>query len=69
MAKINISVDDDTLLRADDFAKKNGVSRSALIAIALNDYIYAKEKEPEVTRALKRLTEAYTELARSVEQK
>lgn len=41
--KINITIDDELLSRADDFAKKNYLSRSGLISYALNDYLTQKE--------------------------
>lgn len=39
MAKINISIDDELLKKADNFAKKIYTSRSGLISIALVNYM------------------------------
>ena len=39
MAKINISIDDELLKKADKFAKKIYTSRSGLISIALVNYM------------------------------
>lgn len=48
MQRINISVEDNLLTRLDAYAKKFGYTRSAFIAVAVNDYLFAKEKEPEL---------------------
>lgn len=43
MAKINISIDDELLKKADKFAKKIYTSRSGLISIALVNYMNNQE--------------------------
>lgn len=43
MAKINISIDDELLKKADNFAKKIYTSRSGLISIALVNYMNNQE--------------------------
>ena len=55
MQRINISVEDNLLSRLDSYAKKCGYTRSGLIATAVNEYIFAKEKEPEISKALEEL--------------
>lgn len=50
--RLNISMDKDLIARTDKFARKMGLSRSAVIAAALNEYMDAKDKEPEVTAAV-----------------
>ena len=50
--RLNISLDEDVIVRADAFADKMGITRSALITVALNEYIDAKNKEPEVSAAV-----------------
>ena len=51
MARIQISMDDDTLKRIDDFAKRSALSRSAFLSMAALDYIAAKEKAPVLSSA------------------
>lgn len=41
--KVNITLNDDLLARADQYADENGLTRSGLIAVALGDYLSAKE--------------------------
>lgn len=43
MAKINISIDDELLKKADKFAKKIYTSRSGLISISLVNYMNNQE--------------------------
>ena len=43
MAKINISIDDELLERADKYTKKLYTSRSGLISIALASYMNSQE--------------------------
>lgn len=43
MAKINISIDDDLLKRADNYADSNYTSRSGLLSTALVEYLNARE--------------------------
>lgn len=40
--KVGITIDDDLLRRADDYADKNYLSRSGLITVALNQYLTAQ---------------------------
>lgn len=56
MAKINISIDDELLTMADEFAKRNFLSRSALISQATFQYIQSREilsKLPQWTSAIR----------------
>lgn len=41
--KINISIDDGLLSRADDYARNNYMSRSGTISIALNQFLLKKD--------------------------
>lgn len=43
MAKINITMDDALLERADNFADNNYTSRSGLISLALRQYLDSQE--------------------------
>lgn len=62
MKRVNISLDDTVLSRADVFSKKSGLSRSSLITVALNTYIDAQEQLPEVQIQLDELKKALNEL-------
>lgn len=50
--RLNITLDEDLITRTDKFARNSGITRSALIAVALNEYMDAKNKEPEVSAAV-----------------
>lgn len=43
MKKINISISEDLLLRADRFSENNNLSRSGLISLSLNQYLGSQE--------------------------
>ncbi len=55
LKRITIGVEEKLLNRADDFAKRYGLNRSTLISVALNEYMFAKDKEPEVMEAINKL--------------
>ena len=57
--KINISIDDDLLTRLDSYADDNYLTRSGLIAIALNNYLTQKE----AISAVKKLAIAFEQIA------
>lgn len=50
--KINITLREDLLERADNFADGNGMTRSGLIAISLTQYLNAVEAMPSVNKLL-----------------
>ena len=62
MKRINVSLGDDVLSRADEFSKKAGLNRSSLITVALTAYIDAQEQLPSVQAQLQQLMEAVGEL-------
>lgn len=62
MKRVNISLDDTVLSRADSFGKKAGLNRSSLITVALNTYIEAQEQLPDVQEQLEELKKALNEL-------
>lgn len=62
MKRVNVSLDDTILVRADSFGKKAGLNRSALITVALNTYIDAQEQLPDVQVQLDELKKALEEL-------
>ena len=43
MKKINISINEDLLKRADKFGKDNSISRSGLISLSLSQYLAQQE--------------------------
>lgn len=43
MKKINISINDDLLKRADKFGEDNSISRSGLISLSLSQYLAQQE--------------------------
>ena len=53
--RINITVNDDLLQKIDGFAQKNGLSRSAFLALAAIQYINSLEAAPAVTEMLRTL--------------
>ena len=50
--KINITLRDDLLERADLYASNNAVTRSGLISLALSQYLDAMQKKPVVADAI-----------------
>lgn len=55
--KLNITLNDALLARADAYAKKNAMSRSGLISMALNEYLEAMSKKPAVADAFSQFGE------------
>lgn len=41
--KVNVSLDEELLQRADDYADNNYLTRSGLISVALNQYLVQKD--------------------------
>lgn len=62
MKRVNISLEENVLSRLDDFSKKSGLNRSALITVAVNSYIDAQEKIPTLQNELDKLKIAFDEL-------
>lgn len=62
MKRVNISLEENVLSRLDDFSKKSGLNRSALITVAVNQYIDAQEKIPTLQNELDKLKLAFDEL-------
>ena len=52
MARVQISIPDDLLEKADIFAKDNFISRSGLISVSLNQYLMQKD----VTKSINELS-------------
>ena len=69
MKRINITLDDIVVKDADEFCKENNISRSALIGIALTDYIKAQKMLPEVKQEMeKQLNDLMIELNEKFEK-
>lgn len=62
MKRVNISLEENVLSRLDDFSKKSGLNRSALITVAVNSYMDAQEKIPTLQNELDKLKLAFDEL-------
>ena len=45
MKKINISINDDLLVRIDKFSENNYLSRSGLISLACNQFLISQEAQ------------------------
>ena len=43
MSKVNITINDELLKRADEYADENYTTRSGLISAAVNEYISSRE--------------------------
>ncbi len=50
--RCNITIDEEILVRVDDFADKHGMTRSALIVLALEKYMDAQEMMPDAKSIL-----------------
>ena len=57
--KINITIDDKLLQRADQHADENGMTRSGLISVALRDYLSTRE----LTSAIKSIAFTMQDIA------
>lgn len=56
--RLNVSIDRDLLVRADEYARANSLSRSGLIAVALSAYLNSQQMGQamaEITALLTRL--------------
>lgn len=53
--RLNISIDEEVIEKMDSFAKKKGLSRSALLTVSVNEYLNAQEKLPEYLAQLDEL--------------
>lgn len=67
--KISISLADDLLQRADEYADLNGMTRSGMIAVALRQYLNAMEAMPSLTALMKKLAAVDLQQELSPEQK
>lgn len=67
MQRVNVSFEDNLLARTTAYAKKCGLSRSALVSIALHDYLEAKEKEPELLSLMDEFEKKLKELLPAAE--
>lgn len=59
-ARINVTINEDFLVIVDQFAKENFMTRSALIMLALSEYIRVRKTSEELSRLneiLKKMSE------------
>lgn len=57
--KVNITLNDDLLAKVDQYADENGMTRSGLVAVALGDYLSARE----LTSAIKSIAFTMQDIA------
>lgn len=57
--KVNVTLNDDLLAKVDQYADENGMTRSGLIAVALGDYLSARE----LTSAIKSIAFTMQDIA------
>lgn len=50
--RCNITIEEEILVRVDDFADKHGMTRSGLIVLALEKYMDAQEMMPDAKSIL-----------------
>lgn len=50
--KLNVTLQEDLIARADEFAKEHGMTRSGLISVALLQYMDAVEVMPDMKKLL-----------------
>lgn len=58
--KVNFSINDELLERADRYAKNNYMSRSGIISLALSEFLNAREMAtaiPRISYALKKMAD------------
>lgn len=60
--RCNVTIDEKTLSRLDLFADMNGMTRSSVITIAVNQYIGAMEQMPTLQNQLAELQTLIREL-------
>ena len=64
--KLNITMKEDLLKRADEYASENGMTRSGLLTLALTTYLNAKEAMPSVNKLLNGFAAMQDELFKGV---
>lgn len=57
--KVNISIDDELLKRADEAADRNFMTRSGIIQVALNQYLL----QDDITRSVKSMAVSMRKIA------
>lgn len=62
MKKFNVSFDEETFERVENFIKKTKVNRSALLRAAVNQYIDAQERMPDLLEEIDKLKVAFEDL-------
>ena len=62
MKKFNVSFDDETFTRVEEFVSKNKINRSALLRIAVTTYIDAQEQLPALAKEIDKLRVAVEDM-------
>lgn len=62
MKKFNVSFDDETFTRVEEFINKNKINRSALLRIAVTTYIDAQEQLPALAKEIDKLRVAVEDM-------
>lgn len=62
--RLNVTIKSDIVKRMDAYAKDNGMSRSALISIAVSQYLNAVEAMPSVQKLLAGMSEIVQQIAK-----
>ena len=62
MKRVNISLEENMLSRMDEFSKKSGLNRSALVTVAVSTYMDAQEKLPSLQKEMEKLSLAIEDL-------
>lgn len=58
--RCNITIEEEFLVRLDDFADKHGMTRSGLIALAVEKYMDAEEMMPTAMSLLKDIAKVFS---------
>lgn len=59
IVKVTVSMDEEVLQRADQYADANGMTRSGLFALSVRKYLEASEAAPAVTELAKNLIKLF----------
>lgn len=62
--RLNVTIKSDIVERMDSYAKDNGMTRSALISIAVSQYLNAVEAMPSVQKLLAGMSEIVQQTAK-----
>lgn len=66
--RVNLSIDSEVLSRIDKYVHENGLTRSAFMTFASDQFIKAKSIEPELKNTLENLASSFESLSRKVDE-